>query len=183
MTVSRKLPICTLLAVALSACSEGATPPAAAPVEAVAAPNAGDAAVLAFRPLARGLPSDAPEVACALDTINEIPAAAEVANLETGGEARFIGWIADAQLQVPTSFRIVLEGETVHGVDAIPGTSRPDVAEALKSPALASSGFNVVAVLSDVPPGNYTVRLMLGDDVQAWRCNSTARVTVVGAPR
>lgn len=169
-----------LLPMALAACGPDAGSPPA-----VIAESAGSTVPKAFRAPNHDIAAVASsKVACALDTINEIAPATAPANVETGGMARFIGWVSDAERQAPASFRIVLEGATMHTVEAKPGgvVGRPDVARALRSPALVDAGFNVVAELRGVPLGNYAVWLLLEDQAQAWRCNTPARVTVVASP-
>lgn len=185
MNQTRKLLLCAAIAGVLVACGQGRDVPAGD--IRVASGQAADQALAdnnrSFRPLDRAAWATAEEVPCALDAVNEIPSATEVANLESGGEARFIGWVADSQLDVPPAFQLVLVGEASYAADGATGVERPDVAQALGSPVLASAGFDVVTTLPGVAPGSYAVELLLGDERQPRRCDTRTRVTVVAAPR
>jgi len=97
---------------------------------------------------------------CSLDTINGQPVA--TASVGAGEEAIFVGWVGDAEGQVPLEAKLVLTGGS--GAYAAPvqtGTERPDVVAALGKPGLASSGFGVSTVLS-VEPGTYRVSIVMG---------------------
>lgn len=122
-------------------------------------------------------------VACALDKINSQRAAQQVVNLESGANARFVGWVSDPSRRVPTTFKIVLKGPAdSYGADAKADRQRPDVARSLKSEALANSGYNSVVSLAGVVPGEYEVGLMMDAGGKQAYCRTPAKVLVVGAP-
>jgi hypothetical protein len=129
----------------------------------------------AVAPPARG----ALEVPCSIDKINAQPAAGRVVNVEAGRDIRLTGWISDSAKQVPTKFTIVLSGPATYGVDGVAGISRPDVARALGSPALAKSGFNVSATLGSVAVGKYAVHIIEDANGKPARCTTNANVQVV----
>jgi hypothetical protein len=118
-------------------------------------------------------------VPCAIDKINAQPAAGRVVNVEAGRDIHLTGWISDAAKQVPAKFTIVLSGPATYGVDAVAGISRPDVARALGSPALAKAGFNVSATLGSVAVGKYAVQILEDANGKPARCTTNTHVEVV----
>lgn len=132
-------------------------------------------AFAAVEPAAAG----ALEVPCAIDKINAQPAAGRVVNVEAGRDIRFTGWISDATKQVPSKFTIVLAGPGTYGVSGVAGISRPDVARALGSPALAKAGFNVSATLGSVAVGKYAVYFVEDASGKPARCTTNTHLEVV----
>ncbi len=80
----------------------------------------------------------------------------------TRAPARLIGWAADvAAKAVPPVVVIELQAGKVRlFAPAVRATPRPDVAEAMKAPALTASGWDLQADFSTVPPGTYDVRIL-----------------------
>lgn len=167
----------------LTACKPGEQPApepqADAPPAATPAPPAPTSS---FAALELADPARMMRVPCAVDKINTQRAANQVVNLETGADARFVGWVSDPSRRVPATFKIVLKGAAdAYGADARADRPRPDVARTLKSGALANAGYNNVVSLAGVAPGEYEVGLMMGSgDNQAY-CRTPARVVVMAA--
>ena len=176
------LALLCLVPALLTACKPDGEPAADAPPAATAPDSSAPAPASGFAALELPDPTDMIRVACALDKINTQRAAQQVVNLETGADARFVGWVSDPARRVPASFKIVLKGATTaYGADAKADRSRPDVARSLKSGALANSGYNSVVSLTDVAPGEYEVGLMIDAGEKPAYCRTPARVLVMGA--
>lgn len=113
---------------------------------------------------------------CFLDAVNGGPVAGATAKI--GQEASFGGWVSDTNNQVPTTALFVLEGsDKSYSVPLVAGGERPDVAAALSNEALQSSGFNVIAKLDAVAPGEYSLAILLGAD-RAARCELNAKLAI-----
>lgn len=157
--------------------------PAQAPREATSAaatseaPTEGSSA-LVFSPYQ----SPAPVAAggsCALDAIDGHPAAGSVVSADS--DVTFGGWAATPQGQVPDAnagaVLILSSSEAAYSVPLVAGGDRPDVAAALNNPALAKSGFNVVASLNGVKPGDYAVSVGYpGEPAMVCQFNQTVTI-------
>lgn len=148
---------------------------AGTPASPAAGPVANAHTFAAVEPVAAG----ALEVPCSIDKINAQAAAGQAVNVEAGRDIRFTGWISDAAKQVPAKFTIVLAGPQTYGVSGVAGISRPDVARALGSPALAKAGFNVSATLGSVAVGKYSVYFIEDANGKPARCTTNTHVEVV----
>lgn len=188
----KRLPALALLCLSpllLSACNQGdkqadadqqAAAPAASPApDAAKKPAVAGSVSAAFLPLELAEQNQTARAFCALDRINAQAALGQTISLEAGGQANFIGWVADSTLQVPEHFKIVLSGSNNYGAESTAGGGRPDVARALNSDALKSAGFKVMASLGDVAPGDYAVSVIVEADGKFSRCATTTRITVV----
>ena len=113
----------------------------------------------------RGRPPDMPENAratqsCALDQVNASPATSVV---ET--RARDIldmeGWAVDAGsgAQARSAWMVLRDRDTILHLAVELGRQRPDVAVASGNPALAPSGYRVLASNDSVPAGTYDVTM------------------------
>ncbi|WP_166432796.1 DUF2460 domain-containing protein [Luteimonas yindakuii] len=112
---------------------------------------------------------------CSLDVINGQPASG--ASVTVGNEARFGGWVGDADGQVPGDVQLVMAGASVvYGIPLKMDVDRPDVAQALEMPGLARSGFGLSTVL-DVEPGTYRLSALIGSPTIA-NCAFNAELTV-----
>lgn len=181
------LALLCLVSVLLTACkpeSEPAAGPQAQTSSATPAPGSTpSAAASSFSAIQVPNPAAMVRVACALDKINSQRAAQQTVNLESGADARFVGWVSDPSRRVPATFKIVLKGPAdSYGADAKADRPRPDVARSLKSEALANSGYNSVVSLAGVVPGEYEVGLMMDAGGKQAYCRTPAKVLVVGAP-
>ena len=113
---------------------------------------------------------------CVLDQIDGV-----VANswtVKKSAPAKLDGWVSSSTKQVPLQFMLVLKGEQVYGFAGKAEVARPDVAQALNSPALATSGFSMIADFSSVQPGVYQAlalnRVASGNEF----CNFQRQITV-----
>lgn len=115
---------------------------------------------------------------CNLDAINGNPVA-DVTPLSHSGNATFTGWAGDAEAgSAPSQVRFMLQGAQTYVVTADTGMPRPDVAQATNTPALANAGYSVVANLSAVAPGQYTVLLGFTVAGQHLLCDPGKKVTI-----
>lgn len=118
----------------------------------------------------------APGGHCSLDAING--GAIGGATARVGEDVSFGGWVSDIDNQVPTAALFVLEGSSKsYSLPLVAGVERPDVAAALSNEALKNSGFNLVAKIDAVAPGEYSLAIVLGAD-RASRCELNAKLTV-----
>lgn len=147
---------------ALAACGEHQPPPPPAPgaPPPPSAPPADAPAVVAVE-----APAVAMDGNCSLDAINNAPAADQKVKAGEGAAATFSGWAATADKQLPPAgTRLVFKGEAQSfAIPLVGGGERPDVAQALGAPALATSGFNTPAGLSAMPAGRYEVLVVFGE--------------------
>jgi hypothetical protein len=101
-----------------------------------------------------------PSDACSLDLIDDEPVSDSVV-LPRRVPVRLIGWAADGTTRtVPPVVTLELAGDTTYAAPAARFTRRPDVARALKTPAFATSGYDVMALLRAVEPGRYRLRVV-----------------------
>jgi hypothetical protein len=171
-------PTALLAAVLLVGCGKPdapATAPAATP-----APNGNAVAV------ASGYSMPVNAIAggsCSLDAVNGAPAAD--AAVASGSDVMFGGWMADAGKHVPKDAIFVLAGEQgSYSMPVTAGVDRPDVAAALGSDALKSSGFNLLARLTNVVPGDYKPQIVFGAGAPAFcSLNTVISVTGQGKPK
>ncbi|MBB1472874.1 hypothetical protein H5368_07500 [Luteimonas sp. MC1782] len=104
---------------------------------------------------------------CALDVVNGIHAPS--VTVPVGSKASFGGWAASAEMQVPVDALFVLaNGADSHAVPLVAGASRPDVAAALASDALANAGYNLEVDLAAVPAGSYDLVVVLDQATSAY---------------
>lgn len=156
----------------LSGCGKDAPP---APTQEPAAAGAADVAaaaadasmspvVLSDYRMADGAPSAGH---CALDALNGQRGPS--ITLPAASQATMGGWVADAGLQAPAAALMVLRGsESTLAAPLGTGASRPDVAAALGSEALAFAGFNVAVDLAEVPAGSYQLLAVVDQGTSAY---------------
>lgn len=120
---------------------------------------------------------------CNLDIVAGAPAS-DVATLNrnTNTPSLFVGWAVDGDTgKVPPV--VVLElvaGQSHYYVPATRITQRPDVAERFKQPSYLHSGFDVLASLATVEPGEYTVNvLQVTRSGQAISCDPKRRIKIL----
>jgi len=107
---------------------------------------------------------------CALDTVDGVQVANGSLELKRSTPATVGGWVADASGAVPADPVLVVHNDTArYAVKFATGIARADVAEVMKSPALATAGFETPVVLSDVPAGTYDLSIVLPGST-AQRC-------------
>lgn len=160
--ITQGIAAATLAAMLLTACGkqEASTAPAPAPAPAADQSASAPAVEVAEYALPDGL---AGAGYCALDVVNGQPPAGATAI--TNSDVLFGGWAADASKQVPTQALFVLKGsEKTYSVPLDVRGDRPDVAAALSSEPLKSSGYNLPVRLTNVVPGTYELLIMLGGD-------------------
>jgi hypothetical protein len=113
---------------------------------------------------------------CFLDAVNG--AGIKDATAKVGQEVSFGGWVVDVDNQVPTTALFVLEGENKsYSIPLVAGADRPDVAAALANEALNKSGYNIIAKLDNVVPGEYALAIILGPGL-ASRCELNAKIVI-----
>lgn len=114
---------------------------------------------------------------CALDAIDGLPPA----NVDaySGSEVTLAGWVADRDKRVPADAELLLRstGGSFIGPLAA-GLDRPDVARALDSAPLRSSGY-LLTVALDVAPGDYDLLILHGIGASRRACALNARLKVV----
>ncbi|WP_222565220.1 hypothetical protein [Novilysobacter antarcticus] len=115
---------------------------------------------------------------CALDAVNG--GDARLTSVKAGTEVWFSGWVADDDKQVPADALFVFRGEgRSYSIPVLAGVARPDVAKALSSEALATSGYNLLARV-DMIPGSYALVIISGTSTAAQKeCDLDARMLVV----
>ena len=114
---------------------------------------------------------------CALDSVNGAPAAN--ASLKTGTGSSFVGWMGDAQKQVPEKAELIFKGQgQSYQYPLRAGGERQDVVAALSAPGLAMSGYNVALSLEGVAPGKYALSIVNGGE-PATECNLNVELTVI----
>ena len=95
---------------------------------------------------------------CNLDMSGYMPAA-DVNPIERDVPVQMIGWASDDD-SAPPIVLLELAGAVRYYSPAIRATPRPDVATALKAPALLRSGFDLNVSFRDVEPGQYDVNVV-----------------------
>jgi hypothetical protein len=156
----------TPTAAASAAVVDAAAATAATPTTAAAAGDAAPAAPAkgSFELIPADLLAKASTAAsigeCALDVINGAPAN-DVTAVKKPAEVALVGWAADAKnLAIPPVI-VVLESPTQrYFINASRSLKRPDVAKALKVPALVDAGYAVNATTASVAPGIYAVKVV-----------------------
>lgn len=97
---------------------------------------------------------------CSIDKVDGQPKQ-QVPHASTGGTVLVEGWVADAALEVPAGFSVVLAGAGTYALAGKAGVAREDVASALGSTELSMSGFGVIGSLAQVPAGEYAIDLLV----------------------
>jgi len=160
-------------ALVLTACGQSGQQPANSTVQ---APSSAETTTLvpagSVQPVSAGDVNSAAlsGQACSLDAVDG-DYAAQV-SLDKGKPHVFRGWLETNQHKPAGAFRIVMVGARNFAFPAETAVPRPDVATALKNPALANSGFNVSVNLDSLPSGDYTVRLLMRTDGNAYWCDT-----------
>lgn len=98
---------------------------------------------------------------CSLDVVNGEPIK-EIAKVSRDANVTLVGWATGPdRSSVPPVVVVVLTGpdEKALYAPAQRITPRLDVAEALKSPALAKSGYDLLTTFKDVKAGEYSVKI------------------------
>lgn len=133
-------------------------------------------------PFRAGVPST-PGRSCALDEVNAAQSS-RVFEIRGTTSLDAQGWVADADAgAVPgEAFLVLAEGDKAFHLPVDMGLLRPDVASALRNPALATAGFRLAASVDGLSPGSYDVA-MAWRASDAWHRCDTQRVIVVRAGR
>ena len=118
------------------------------------------------------------EGGCNLDAIGGAPAT-DLNTVKREGETLFVGWAAD-DVTVPPVILVELIGpKKTFWAPATRKTKRPDVAASSKSPALLHSGYDLLASLNDVDPGEYAVQVaQITSTGKALLCNTRRKVKI-----
>lgn len=157
------------VALSVASCSQQQDAPAPAP-SASASTTTTSASPVASAPTAASAPAVVPFAAfngtvpvtvtnaqCSLDSINGQPAA-NASPAAAGSTITFSGWAGNGEGHPAANFVLLLKGvQQSYSVPLSFNFARPDVAKALKSPAMVQSGFNVDAKLSAVIRGKYAI--------------------------
>jgi hypothetical protein len=131
-------------------------------------------------PFRAGVPP-IPGKSCALDEVNAAQSA-RVFEIRGTTSLDAEGWVADADAgAVPgEAFLVLADGDRAFHLPVDVGLLRPDVASALRRPALATAGFRLAASVDGLPPGPYHVA-MAWRASDAWHRCDTQRVIHVRA--
>lgn len=112
---------------------------------------------LPFRLYKKIVPSHANNAQCSLDAINGQPAVTAKPIHRSAG-VTFGGWMGNGRGQAVAKGIFVLEGtQKSYAALFVTGVPRPDVAKALRSEAMARSGYNLTATLGGVEAGTYSL--------------------------
>lgn len=122
-------------------------------------------------------------VLCAIDQVNSKRVKSKPITVESGHPVHIRGWMSGPNRQAPGEFDVLLVGETTYAAPGAAGIKRTDVARALKSEALANSGFGAAFDLSNVEGGTYQVKALQTLEGQSFYCNSRAEILVVDSPQ
>jgi hypothetical protein len=110
---------------------------------------------------------------CNIEAIGEVTGAALDAPVRVIGASAVSGWrtlLASDGTEASAWLRAVDAGGAVALQLPLPATEdRPDVAEVAKRDSALRSGFRQVAV-TGLPPGTYTLQIVLGSGTQWVRC-------------
>lgn len=181
-TLSRRAFLPALLAIApivLSGCSQGSESAGSQPASASTAASATSKAptapaasaggalsnttaaspppVVAFAPLTGAAPLQSPSTQCAIDRINDQPAASTNI-VKSGAHAYFGGWAGNGKLNALGNGLLILRGvDASYSVPLSTGDDRPDLVKAFSAEGMANAGFHVVASLDNVKAGTYSI--------------------------
>lgn len=148
------------VAVALAACSGTGQPPELAPgssTVSTGAPTAQVAQPAAVTPFHGMIPSVLTNKQCALDEINGQPAG-NAGAIASGSTATFGGWAGNGQGQAAQQFVLVMRGaKDSFSALLTTGVERPDVAKVWNSEGMTKSGYNILAALTGVAAGTYSL--------------------------
>lgn len=121
---------------------------------------------------------------CSLDTMSgaRVPSG-QTTGLSTPSAAVFTGWLGDtttsAWPQQPPAMRFdQADGGRAWEAGLGAPVPRKDVAKALHSDSMLSSGFNVPVDLSSLPAGEYTVRLVFDSANRRMSCGRNVRIRI-----
>lgn len=146
-----------------SAISETSAAPAAAgnaQSDTATAPS-----VVAFAPMAGAAPSQSPNTQCAIDRINDQPAASTNI-VKSGTHAYLGGWVGDGNLNALGNGVFILKGaEASYSIPFSTGDNRPDLVKAFGAEGMANAGFHVEASLDNVRAGTYALLVEGASDV------------------
>lgn len=178
--MNKKLALVSSLATfALAACGQSGQQPASSatqpssPAEVTTPVSAGSVqSVLASDISAATLSGQA----CSLNTIDGNYMTQ--VDVEKGGIHVFRGWLESNEQKSAGEFRIVLVGAQDFGLPAKTGVPRPDVASALKNPALGDAGFNISVNLDSLPSGKYAVRFLMQGDNKSYWCDAKRSIVL-----
>lgn len=176
--------VCLGLALAcllVTGCSEnGGQPPSAKtaggvqPVTDAAEPAVAAPAVPAFAPSSEEQNALAARVnagRCSVDNIQVFPDGQVLSQDTPGtykvgrdGSYRVVGFVVDIDKgTVPSEFRLVLAGNKTYEMKSTTGGPRGDVAESLKNPSFATSGFDQEVSFAGMDPGTYALYILSGE--------------------
>lgn len=111
----------------------------------------------AFHSYDSPIPNRTNNAQCSLDAINGQPALAAKPIFRSAG-ATFGGWMGNGRGQFVAKGLFIMKGAGhSYAAPFATGVSRPDVAKAWKSAAMARSGYNLTATLGAVEPGTYSL--------------------------
>lgn len=123
------------------------------------------------------IPSHPNNTQCSLDAINGQPAATAKPVFRSRG-VTFGGWMGNGRGHFVAKGLLILKGaDHSYAVPFATGTSRPDVAKAWNSEAMARSGYNLTATLDGVTTGTYSLLVADFADPAIW-CDLHRTLTV-----
>jgi hypothetical protein len=119
---------------------------------------------VAFAPIAEAAPSQAPNTQCAIDRINDQPAAS-INIVKSGAHAYFGGWAGNGKLNALGNGLFILKGADMsYSVPFSTGDSRPDLVKAFGAEGMANAGFHMEASLDNVKAGTYSLLVGVSSD-------------------
>jgi hypothetical protein len=163
--------------------SAGSVHAAAASASAPATPPEPPEPPLTAQPFVAGVPPalctpEKIEGGCNLDAIGSAPAT-DLNTVKRDRETLFVGWAADDVMVPPVVFVQLIGPKKTFWAPATRRTKRPDVAAASKAPALVNSGYDLLASLEDVDPGEYSVQVaQITSTGKALLCNTRRKVKI-----
>lgn len=183
--MNRKLlPAVTLVAIALSGCSDKtpeyqestATTPAA-PAE--TSTEQTQPPTTQFSEFTTDLQSLGKVELCALDAINGNSPQGGVFKVSSTGAVAFEGWAATTSLTNPGNVTVVLSKPgNAFSISGPAGIKRDDVAIAYKAEALTNAGFKLELPTLQVPAGEYAVSILHEEAGTQVSCASPLKMVV-----
>ncbi|HYG07194.1 MAG TPA: hypothetical protein VD865_12430 [Stenotrophomonas sp.] len=110
-----------------------------------------------------------------------LPPGVAALKMTNGKRQEFNGFVVGPDQRPAERLQLVLRGQKDFALPITRRTSRPDVAEYFKAPALENSGFAVSSTLAEVPAGEYRLFFGMAYDEKNFLCDSGKQL-VLQAP-
>ncbi len=122
-----------------------------------------------------------PGGACNFDSVAGKNRDLPIIEVERSNVAKYEGWAALSveDSAIGKGVELMLEGENSSKfVVTASRNDRLDVANFFKKPSLKGAGFTVDASVSDVPPGDYVLSVLIEQDNKLIKCGITKKIIV-----